>query len=347
MRDQLVEPLEGRTYCVQGFVQGDRNGGAWDSPAFVTTGTTRVNTTVARDAVVSTYVDADLASPYVLDVFGTGGNDLIAILAGQVYVNRVFRGTIEISTNGVTTLRVNGGRGDDEIFVDPPPPLPTQPTPFYGINVIEIFGGGGNDTITGSARAERVMAGDGNDIVSAGDGRDTVYGEGGDDSLRGGGSSDLLNGGDGLDTLRGDAGNDNLDGGPSKDRLRGSLGNDRLQGGGGNDIIAGEDGNDAIFGGAGADFIDGGDGDDDIAGEGAADFLHGGAGSDAFPDIDYDDHSDFGRADTDRVLGDRLLPDQFAGPNYLDWLNAAHAAAYRTYGRDYSDAFIIQKFRLS
>ncbi|MEZ6024231.1 MAG: calcium-binding protein [Hyphomonadaceae bacterium] len=71
---------------------------------------------------------------------------------------------------------------------------------FASITSIEnVIGGGGNDTITGSASGNKLQGGDG---------ADTIYG---------GGGGDIINGGDGDDILVGEAGNDTLFGGNGSD----------------------------------------------------------------------------------------------------------------------------------
>jgi Ca2+-binding RTX toxin-like protein len=335
---RFAERLESRTYFLTGYVDHAGGWGMWEQPGFPASPPpppepAPVYQPVGLPASDMPYVDPNASTPEVIDILGTAGDDHIIVHPTGVYVNGVNLGRPQLAANLLNAIRIDSGGGHDAIYVE----LDPLAAPMTSI---VIFAGAGNDVIVGSAYAERIMAGDGNDVVSAGDGRDTIYGEAGADSIRGGGSSDLINGGDGFDTLRGDAGNDNIDGGASKDRLRGSLGNDRLYGGGGNDIIGGEDGDDTLGGGAGADYVDGGHGDDEIAGQGAVDSLYGGAGVDAFPDVDYEDFSDF--ATFDRILGNHPITEADD-----DWLPDARAAAAQKYGRTYSDEFHLQKPRMS
>jgi outer membrane protein OmpA-like peptidoglycan-associated protein len=79
--------------------------------------------------------------------------------------------------------------------------------------------GAGNDTLTGSAANETLVAGDGNNTLSGG---------GGDDVLVGGPGNDTLNGGSGNDTLTGGLGDDTLDGGDGTDAFYAGAGNDTL-----------------------------------------------------------------------------------------------------------------------
>lgn len=72
-----------------------------------------------------------------------------------------------------------------------------------------------------------IYGGSGDDVLTGGDGNDRLFGRDGDD---------VLNGGDGRDVLYGGDGNDVLDGGAGDDRLYGHSGNDVLNGGDGNDV---------------------------------------------------------------------------------------------------------------
>jgi Ca2+-binding RTX toxin-like protein len=78
------------------------------------------------------------------------------------------------------------------------------------------------NTITGTAFADRIYAGPGNnfvesgagnDVVDGGDGQDHLYGDSGNDSIKGDSGNDWLSGGDGDDTLDGGQGTDSLYGG--------------------------------------------------------------------------------------------------------------------------------------
>ena len=80
------------------------------------------------------------------------------------------------------------------------------------------FGYGGNDTITGRAIS--------NDFLYGGTGNDLLSGLAGDDFLFGQDGSDQLIGGVGIDGLFGGRGNDRLDGGMGRDQLYGGVGND-------------------------------------------------------------------------------------------------------------------------
>jgi Ca2+-binding RTX toxin-like protein len=126
---------------------------------------------------------------------------------------------------------------------------------------VEIYGNGGNDTISSiSPHGDVLAGGDGNDILSGGDGDDLLDGDAtslslgapyntapgsgatatapGNDVLNGGNGADNLNGGPGNDMLYGDRNADGSQGtSPGNDILEGGLGNDLLQGGGGGDTL--------------------------------------------------------------------------------------------------------------
>jgi Ca2+-binding RTX toxin-like protein len=119
--------------------------------------------------------------------------------------------------------------------------------------LIQVFGQGGNDTITmneanGALPAAQLFGGDGNDTITGGSGNDLLFGQAGNDTLIGGGGNDLLFGGDG---------NDKLDGGTGNDQLFGGAGDDVMtwNPGGGTDLMEGGDGNDTavVNGGNGSE----------------------------------------------------------------------------------------------
>ena len=98
------------------------------------------------------------------------------------------------------------------------------------INIEDIWGGSGNDRLTGNNAENQLLASSGND------------------TLDGGAGNDNLDGGFGDDTLTGGAGNDDLNGSFDDDTLDGGEGNDTLTGSNGNDLFRFEpfDGSDTI-----------------------------------------------------------------------------------------------------
>jgi Ca2+-binding RTX toxin-like protein len=82
----------------------------------------------------------------------------------------------------------------------------------------QVFVGyGSNDSLTGSAAADWMLAGAGNDTVNGGADADIAFGAAGNDLLMGGNGNDTLVGGAGADTLLGNAGDDLLTGGAGND----------------------------------------------------------------------------------------------------------------------------------
>lgn len=132
---------------------------------------------IAGDPLAPTQTD--------LDIVGTNNSDTIAVqYAGtqgkaSVVVNGVNKGTF--SFNG--RIVVNGLRGNDKITIDP-----------KITRAAIVYGGAGNDTVSG---------GGGNDVFIGGDNDDSLLGGGGRDILVGGNNADVLNGGDGDDVLIG------------------------------------------------------------------------------------------------------------------------------------------------
>lgn len=101
-----------------------------------------------------------------------------------------------------------------------------------------LYGGTGNDSLTGARNADSLYGGSGNDRLD---------GNGGDDRLYGGSGHDSLFGGSGRDYLYGGSGDDRLSAGEgSGDRLYGGTGNDTLIAGRGALTLFGEGGADSF-----------------------------------------------------------------------------------------------------
>ncbi len=229
------------------------------------------------DVLIGGLGDDSFSAGYADSVDGGSGIDRLYYnaLGGAAGITADFsqlaNGGTAIVAGGTLTgieyvLGIDGSNFNDTIVADPVP----------GTDGITVNGWGGDDALTGTAFADYMDGGDGNDTIHALAGNDTIHGGLGDDTV---------DGGDGADTIYGDSfpisvpsdGNDTLNGG---------VGNDTIYGGGGNDVINGGGDADNLTGGRGADQIDGGDGNDVLtAGESsnedtAVDVLTGGAGND-------------------------------------------------------------------
>ena len=172
------------------------------------------------------------------------------------------------------------------------------------VNVENVTGGSGDDSLAGDAGVNSLIGGGGNDTVIGGVGNDNYEGGAGTDTLSyataafagivnlatgtatGGGNTHTISqfenviGSANADTITGDAGNNQLEGAGGADTLNGGAGADTLRGDADNDTLNGDDGNDILEGGAGDDTLNGGNNDDNLKGGAGNDTLDGGAGSD-------------------------------------------------------------------
>jgi Ca2+-binding RTX toxin-like protein len=106
---------------------------------------------------------------------------------------------------------------------------------------IQVFGLAGNDTLTlneasGALPKANLFGGAGNDVLTGGSGNDQLFGQTGNDTLLGKGGTDFLFGG---------ADNDTLTGGDADDQVFGESGNDRMIWNPGDDTDLNEGGADA------------------------------------------------------------------------------------------------------
>ena len=156
----------------------------------------------------------------VLEVAGTNGNDTIVVSRVNQQIVVELNGVshsfaLGQVTNGVV---VRGKSGGDDISV-------------AGLmGPVTVYGGNGQDRLTGGAGNETLYGNNGLDRLDGGAGNDTLYGGNGVDDLEGGDGADHLYGGNGRDDLKGGAGADRLFGGLGVDRLTGGLGADAFTG---------------------------------------------------------------------------------------------------------------------
>jgi Ca2+-binding RTX toxin-like protein len=150
--------------------------------------------------------------------------------------------TLTTSRNAAGTILVNGGAV---------PVVGGTPT-VANTSLIQVFGLGGNDTITldetnGALPKANLFGGAGNDTLAGGSGDDFLFGQSGNDTLLGKGGKDLLFGGAGNDTLTGGDGDDQVFGGAGADRMIWNPGDDSdlFEGGSGIDTAEVNGGNGA------------------------------------------------------------------------------------------------------
>src|SRR5262247_1581440 len=206
--------------------------------------------------------------------------------------------TIVMSRDAAGQILINGGAV----------PIAGGQATVANTATIQVFGQGGNDTITldesnGALPAAQLFGGAGNDVLTGGSGADQLFGGAGNDILNGKGGNDLLFGGAGNDTLIGGAGDDQVFGEAGNDRMiwNPGDGSDLFEGGdaidtattenlvlnanGGDDTITAGNGLAGLIkltidGGAGNDTITGGDGNDTLIGGDCNHTINGGRGSD-------------------------------------------------------------------
>src|SRR5215203_1625226 len=148
------------------------------------------NITVSRNAAGTILVNggavpvlggtSTVANTSLIQVFGTGGNDVIAL---------------NEANGAVPAANLFGGAGNDVII--------------GGSGNDMLFGQAGNDTLLGKGGADFLFGGDGNDTLTGGDGDDQVFGQAGDDRMiwNPGDDTDLFEGGSGSDTAEVNGGN--------------------------------------------------------------------------------------------------------------------------------------------
>ena len=253
-----------------------------------------------------------------LVITGDGFADQVAL---RLHLGDTTTLDIDFDNNGVidgsfprssfNQIAINMGGGADSVRID------DSAGGFTSTETTEMFGGDGNDTLTGGEGAELLVGGSGEDTIAGGPGNDLEHGGTGDDTF-------LWNPVDGDDTVAGDDGADRMlvDGGGANEQfvidrfpaprddeveqldLDSFGGNDTVlaspnvgglialdidagrdgslaETGGDDDIVTGSDAADVIAGGAGADRLDGGGGADTLNGGDDADLLLGGSGTDA------------------------------------------------------------------
>lgn len=165
------------------------------------------------------------AASGVLNVFGDSGDN-----------------TIEISRSAAGAILVNGGA----VAIVGGTPTVANTT------LMNLFGLSGNDVLSlneanGALPKANLYGGGGNDTLSGGSAADFAFGQSGNDTILGRGGADMLFGGSGNDTLTGGAANDFVFGQGDDDRMIWNPGDDAdlNEGGPGVDTVEVNGGNEA------------------------------------------------------------------------------------------------------
>ncbi|MFB9978584.1 beta strand repeat-containing protein [Mesorhizobium kowhaii] len=225
-------------------------------------------------------------------VTGGNGTDIIKATADNMIIGLTAIATVEeISADGHAGVSISGSASADT--------LNFSALTLTGIT--GIFGGSGNDTITGSAAADIISGDAGDDTLGGSDGNDIFLFSGtagGFDAITGGNGTDtikaLANGTiiglrsiAGIEAITADGfANVQIAGSGNADTLDFSdttlTGIVSIDGGAGNDIITGSAANDVIIANSGTDTLNGGDGNDvfSIGSGGSNHIINGGNGSD-------------------------------------------------------------------
>jgi Ca2+-binding RTX toxin-like protein len=243
----------------------------------------------------------------VLTVTGDGADNSITIsrdAAGRILVNggavAVVGGTPTVANTAL--IRVFGLAGNDQLALsEANGALPVarmfggdgNDTLTGGSGSDQLFGQAGNDTLLGKGGFDLLFGGNGNDTLSGGDADDQVFGQGGNDRMiwNPGDDTDLNEGGDGLDTVEVNGGNGTEQFTTTANGSRVRF--DRLNPapfsidiGTSENLVVNMNGGDDSFSASGnlaaliKLTVDGGAGNDTILGSNGADILLGGDGND-------------------------------------------------------------------
>jgi Ca2+-binding RTX toxin-like protein len=183
---------------------------------------------LAAGIMAATSVPANAAttatfSGGVLTVTGDAAANTITVsrdAAGRILVNNnaiaVVGGTPTVANTSL--IRVLGQAGNDVITINEANGALPAANLFGGAgnDVLtgasgsdQLFGQGGNDTLLGKGGADLLFGGSANDTITGGDADDQAFGQGGNDRMiwNPGDDTDLNEGGDGTDTVEVNGGN--------------------------------------------------------------------------------------------------------------------------------------------
>jgi Ca2+-binding RTX toxin-like protein len=241
----------------------------------------------AGDAQISAAQFANESSFTLVDE-DDGGDEVLTIAASDGVDTTIDASTVVHDQDRLALLNIDGGDGNDTI------------TGSAGVNVIT----------TGTGTTNTVNGGDGADVITGGTGKDTLNGDADGDTITGAAGIDVINGGGGDDTIKvsGTAAdqNDIIDGGAGTDTMQvtattvfddvntniKNIQNVTLDNGGIGVTLTGQTEAFTITGGTGADTIVSGSGADTIEGGAGADTITGAGGNDTIGLGDGDGDAD-------------------------------------------------------
>ena len=194
-------------------------------------------------------VSAHLGGSGTYRIFGTSGDDAL---------------TLQLDSSTTNVQLVSGASVVDTELLS-------------SVKQIQIFGMGGNDTITidtGVNANAMIFEGDGNDaILSASTGNTTVWAGSGDDNVTLGNGNNVINTGGGNDVVLVGNGNNTISVGGGTDSVTAGNGNNTVTGGSGNDSMVLGTGNNTVVLGAGSNVVTTGAGNDSINAISGADSI--------------------------------------------------------------------------
>src|SRR5215216_81150 len=141
----------------------------------------------------------------LLSVFGDGLGNTVTFsrnAAGTILINGGAVPVIGGTPTVANTSRIQAfGLSDDDII--------TLDESLGALPAATLFGGTGNDQLTGGSGGDMLFGQAGDDILTGGDGDDQMFGEAGNDRMiwNPGDDSDLMEGGAGTDTAEVNGGN--------------------------------------------------------------------------------------------------------------------------------------------
>ena len=178
----------------------------------------------------------DRITPAVTATFSPAGGGVLSIF-GDSLAN-----AITVQRNAAGVLLVNGGAV----------PVLGGTATVANTSLVSVFGLGGDDVITmneanGALPATNLFGGAGDDVLTGGSGADLVFGQSGNDTLLGRGGNDFLFGGTEADVLTGGDADDQVFGEAGDDRMIWNPGDDTdlNEGGDGVDTVEVNGGNGA------------------------------------------------------------------------------------------------------